>query len=285
LGFAKSPTDAASVGKAKTDSQEVEDVSPPGLPGIEDPLEEGKEKTKKKEEAYNPIGKRDPFTSFVVELEKISAGSHSHPLQKFQLAQLKLIGVVVGIPYPKAMFEDPAGKAWIVGPGTHIGKNFGKIKKITNESVVVMEEYHDASGGLTLNEVVVKLYQGSGEVLQSSASDSQDNQLNSGSYGDSSSLYGSTPQYGNTSSYDSSTAYGSAAPSTKYTPQTYTPPATQGAIGADAPPPPPSGSYQPSYTPDSGSSSGSTPSNLTEDSYSAPSESDDGPKPPDTGGN
>jgi len=102
---------------------------------------------------YSPVGKKDPFESFVIELKKSQESIMGNPLQRYELAQLKLIGIMSNIPVPRAMIEDPTGKGWIVKAGTNIGKHFGKVKKIGEESIIVVEEYHDRFGKLTINEV------------------------------------------------------------------------------------------------------------------------------------
>jgi len=106
---------------------------------------------------YNPVGKRDPFVSFVPELKKAQSISLENPLQRYELSQLRLIGIVSNIPVPRAMFEDPSGKGWIVKVGANIGKHFGKVKSILPDTVVVVEEYHDRFGKLTINEVKINI--------------------------------------------------------------------------------------------------------------------------------
>ncbi|NIR47969.1 pilus assembly protein PilP, partial [candidate division KSB1 bacterium] len=68
------------------------------------------------------------------------------PLQKFDLEQLRLIGVIVGRGEPRAMVIAPDGKSFILKKGTKIGKNNGSIVEISTESVLVNEKYFDFTG-------------------------------------------------------------------------------------------------------------------------------------------
>ena len=106
---------------------------------------------------YSPVGKRDPFQSFIEDLKREQSASLENPLQQYELSQLKLIGLVTDISVPRAMFEDPSGKGWIIKTGANIGKHFGKVKNISKTGVTVVEEYHDRFGKLTINEVDIKM--------------------------------------------------------------------------------------------------------------------------------
>lgn len=107
---------------------------------------------------YNPVGRRDPFKSFIIEIDQERQGNTAkNHLLRFALSELKLIGIMSNIPVPKAMMEDPTGKGWIVKIGTSIGKHFGKIKRITDNAVIIVEEYHDRFGKLTINEVEMRI--------------------------------------------------------------------------------------------------------------------------------
>lgn len=111
-------------------------------------------------EEYSPVGKRDPFQSFLDDAAKNEGGLH--PLQRYELSQLKLIGIVANISVPRAMFEDPTGKGWIVKHGALIGRHSGRIKKINTDSVIILEEYQDRAGKLVLSEITIKLENSSG---------------------------------------------------------------------------------------------------------------------------
>jgi type IV pilus assembly protein PilP len=90
---------------------------------------------------YNPEGKRDPFLSpFYRQPEQVAPEEAKTPLQRFDLGQLKLVGVILENEEPKALIEDSGGLGYIVTKGTPIGSKGGVIKAIEPKRVVV-EEY------------------------------------------------------------------------------------------------------------------------------------------------
>ena len=109
---------------------------------------------------YNPLGKRDPFESPIKEegAEVVTAeGVPLTPLQKFDLGQLRLIGVIVGRGEPRAMVISPDGKSFILKIGTKVGKNNGVVVSITTNSVEVEEKYFDFAGSIRTGVQEIKL--------------------------------------------------------------------------------------------------------------------------------
>jgi Tfp pilus assembly protein PilP len=91
---------------------------------------------------YNPEGKRDPFRSpfLAAHGQQQAPREAKTPLQRFDLGQLKLVGVVVEGGESKAVIEDNTGLGYIVTQGTPIGTNGGIIRAITPQKIIV-EEY------------------------------------------------------------------------------------------------------------------------------------------------
>lgn len=153
--------------------------------------EVAKEEPKEQEFIYSPAGKPDPFQPFV-ELapprpQVVSPGAPPAvgrpgaqaaarpgappppvrpkprpalpptPLQRFDLANLKVVGV---ISYPegnRALIEDPEGKGYVVAEGTGIGLKNGVIKNISPKGVVVEEEEIASGGEVLAKEVVMAI--------------------------------------------------------------------------------------------------------------------------------
>jgi type IV pilus assembly protein PilP len=108
---------------------------------------------------YDPTGKPDPFRSFVLSLKKSNVDqAMSTPLERFDLSQLKLTGLIWGNEAPRALVKDPAGKAYIVGEGTPIGKNEGRVVRITDSGVTVKETYVDFLGKATTKDIEMRLH-------------------------------------------------------------------------------------------------------------------------------
>ena len=115
---------------------------------------------------YNPIGKRDPFRSFLADELAPDTRKVVTPLQRFDLDQLRIIGIIWGISSPRAMVTTPEGKGYVVQKGTLIGKNWGKVSRITQDEVIISEEYRDFEGKLIVTEVPLKLPKDEKEELE-----------------------------------------------------------------------------------------------------------------------
>jgi len=108
--------------------------------------------------SYNPIGKRDPFRSFIdnTVVTPVEGGEET-PLQKYEIDQYKLVGIIWGNETPIAMVEDPEGMGFFLQKDTLIGRNWGKVVRISPAEVIVAEEYRDFEGKLIVNEIPLKL--------------------------------------------------------------------------------------------------------------------------------
>lgn len=105
---------------------------------------------------YNPIGKRDPFRSFLGTGGDGNDGgddSPRTPLQRYELDEYRLVGIIWGVDRPRALVEDPDRVGHVMEIGTYIGKNWGKVTQITSTEVVVTEEYQTIDGELVVNPI------------------------------------------------------------------------------------------------------------------------------------
>ena len=113
--------------------------------------------------SYVAAGKRDPFRSFILEQQATRNLKHDRgPLEQFELAQLALHAVVWDTPRPRALVTDPSGRGYIVAEGTPIGKNEGRVTKITDNLVVVRETYIDYLGERTEKDIEMRVRQSQG---------------------------------------------------------------------------------------------------------------------------
>ncbi len=111
---------------------------------------------------YDPEGKPDPFESFVRVSLDAGADDFSSPLERFDLSQLIVTGIIWQTRDARALIEDPSGKGYIVGVGTLVGKNRGKVIRIDDNRVLVKETYVDFHDRATTNEVEMLLYESQG---------------------------------------------------------------------------------------------------------------------------
>lgn len=115
----------------------------------------------KKEEIpfqYNPAGRRDPFKSIIVSSERQSLAENLPPLQRKELSELKVIGIIWGGFGYGAVIQTPDGKGYPVRKGTRMGLNNGVISRITNKEVVVQEKYLDIFNERKTRDVVMELH-------------------------------------------------------------------------------------------------------------------------------
>ena len=103
---------------------------------------------------YNATNKADPFRPYLFVNKKLDLTS---PLQKYDLGQITLRAVIWGVEDPRAMVEDPTGKGYVIGVGSDIGKNSGKVIKIEDRKVLVRETYIDYTGHTTTKDVPLKI--------------------------------------------------------------------------------------------------------------------------------
>jgi Tfp pilus assembly protein PilP len=101
---------------------------------------------KKVEQAalYDPRGKRDPFVSFikVEERKRMSIDTASlPPLQRYELGELKFVGVIWTKKGARGLVEDAEGKGFSVTVGTRIGRSRGVVSRITGKEILVREEF------------------------------------------------------------------------------------------------------------------------------------------------
>jgi type IV pilus assembly protein PilP len=68
------------------------------------------------------------------------------PLEKLDLGQLKLVGIIRSESGNKAMVEEASGKGYIIVKGTYIGIHSGKVVDILADRVIIEEEDKDAFG-------------------------------------------------------------------------------------------------------------------------------------------
>lgn len=122
-------------------------------------LDDSAKKDVEQEFVYNPIGKRDPFQSFISDGDP-SGGVDGPPrtgTQKYELDQYKLVGIIWGVERPRALMEDPDKVGHVAEIGTYVGRNWGKITMITSGEVVVTEEYQTIDGELVVNNISMRL--------------------------------------------------------------------------------------------------------------------------------
>jgi len=104
------------------------------------------------------LGGRDPFRPMTMRT-KVNTRSRDNlsPLERLDLSQLKVVGIIWDIKEPRAMVEDTAGLGYVVKVGTPIGSNDGVVKTIHRNQIIVEEMAADIYGALKKRDVSMTL--------------------------------------------------------------------------------------------------------------------------------
>jgi type IV pilus assembly protein PilP len=89
---------------------------------------------------------RDPFRPFTLDLRPRAEEQPLTPLQRYELAQLRVVAVVLNLSPPLALLEDSSGMGYIVTPGTPVGRRNGVVTAIQPRRILVEEKTMDFYG-------------------------------------------------------------------------------------------------------------------------------------------
>jgi Tfp pilus assembly protein PilP len=101
---------------------------------------------------------RDPFRPMTMRTRTTTRPRENlSPLERLDLSQLKIVGIVWDTREPRAMIEDTAGLGYVVKVGTPIGSNDGKVKAIRRNQIIVEEYFEDVYGARKPRDVSMRL--------------------------------------------------------------------------------------------------------------------------------
>jgi type IV pilus assembly protein PilP len=110
--------------------------------------------------SYSSAGKRDPFRTYLADIEKTQGNLTTRcatPLGRYEVEQLKVVAVVTGLEDPIAMVEAPNGVGYSVRRGACLGKNGGLVASIRSGEIVVSEWTVRADGTRDRTQTVLRL--------------------------------------------------------------------------------------------------------------------------------
>lgn len=126
-----------------------------------------------KEKEYNPAGKINPFISFISEEQdkeksedvdsRLKKREPLTPLEKIDIAQLKLTAITRTATGNLALVEEPGGKGYVVTEGTYVGLNSGKVINVLSDKIIIEEETENIFGKVSIQERELKLQKPTGE--------------------------------------------------------------------------------------------------------------------------
>lgn len=125
----------------------------------------GAEKKPESAYSYNPLGRRDPFMPLIIKQgakEREKSFAARPPLERYDIKEFKLTGIVWGGFGYNAMLEAPDGKGYFIRVGSVIGPNKGVVKRITQDSIIIEEKFKSYTGETQAREIVVKLKRAAG---------------------------------------------------------------------------------------------------------------------------
>ena len=152
FGCSKEPAPPQQVVKRQAPKPEAK---APAAPAAEAQAKKGEQAA-----LYDPRGKRDPFVSFIKVEERRKAGIDTAslpPLQRYDLGELKFVGVIWTKKGARGLVEDAEGKGYSVTVGTRIGRSGGVVGRITGKEIFVKEEFVGIRGEKILRESGIQL--------------------------------------------------------------------------------------------------------------------------------
>lgn len=111
------------------------------------------------EYVYDPAGRRDPFRPYKLIREKkavtssTSATDSLEPLQRYDLEQLTIMGIMWDIRQPRALLKDSDGNLHTIVKSTKLGRSNGYVAAIREGEIVVVELVDDE--GTTLKRTKI----------------------------------------------------------------------------------------------------------------------------------
>ena len=117
---------------------------------------------------YNSKGKVDPFEPLfkatTKKEEDITFTPKTPPeghipgeLEKFDLSQLKLTGIVMSSSKTLGLVQEASGKGYIISKGTRIGTQGGKVSDILKDKVIIKETLENTRGNIVVQKKELKL--------------------------------------------------------------------------------------------------------------------------------
>ena len=154
FGCSKEPAAPQPVVKMQAPKPEAK---APAVPAAEAPSQAPKPESTA---LYDPRGKRDPFVSFIKVEERKRAGIDTAslpPLQRYDLGELKFVGVIWTKKGARGLVEDAEGKGYSVTVGMRIGRSGGVVSRITGKEILVREEFVGNRGEKIVRESGIQL--------------------------------------------------------------------------------------------------------------------------------
>jgi type IV pilus assembly protein PilP len=118
--------------------------------------------------SYNQSGKVDPFEPLfkktsskkedIVLTPKPTPQEHVQgELEKIDLSQLKLTGIIIASKRNLGLVQEASGKGYVISKGTHIGTRGGRVSAILKNKVIIKETMISSDGRTLIQEKELRL--------------------------------------------------------------------------------------------------------------------------------
>jgi type IV pilus assembly protein PilP len=115
-------------------------------------------KAEKEVYAYEPKGRRDPFTSLVEDVKaKPARKKGASPVEGFDVDEIKLIAIAWDSQQYFALVTLPDNKSYTIRKGMTLGLYGGRVREITRDTVIITEQIKDYKGQLKTKDTILKL--------------------------------------------------------------------------------------------------------------------------------
>ena len=116
---------------------------------------------------YDPAGKIDPFEPLIKDTPKDPSRKATYadtdtgggtPLEKIDLSQLKLTGIVRVAGGNKGLVREASGRGHIIARGTRIGIHGGRVAEVCSDRIIIKEKMKDVLGRIFFQSTEMKLH-------------------------------------------------------------------------------------------------------------------------------
>ena len=124
---------------------------------------------------YDPKGKIDPFEPIFRKEKrpKLSPKEKKKPtrkkrppttpLERIDLSQLKLVGIIRAGSGNRALVREATGKGYVIKKGTYIGRNEGVVSQVLKDRIIVKEIVEDLYGKEKMQNTELRIEKPPGE--------------------------------------------------------------------------------------------------------------------------
>ena len=136
------------------------------------PSGQSRERSPEIKDGYDPTGKIDPFEPIFKTRERRPTEKKDKrrrrtpltPLEKLDLSQLRLVGIIQAESGNRALVEETSGKGYIIKKGTYIGLNEGVVSSISKDGIIVRETVENYYGEVNVRNRELRIQKPPGEL-------------------------------------------------------------------------------------------------------------------------